>query len=110
MKKGIGTTDIILFEELTEAALVEEDGTAFIGFLMQREDVARRFTGSPGSIDKMLAERFFENELLIIKRLEEERTKLLIEIDLYAQGQRAIRSYSPKFPLPPTVSFFDQKK
>lgn len=110
MKKRISDADIILFEELTETALGEEDGTAFIGFLMQREDLARRFAGSPGLTDRTVAERLFEKEMLVIQRLEEERMKLLVEMDIYSQGRRAMRSYGPKYPLPPPVSFIDHKK
>lgn len=110
IKKEIASGDITLFEKLTRAALGEEDGKAFIGQLLEREKISGLFAGSPCVLDRALAGNLFENELLVIKRLEEERTKLLIEIDLYAQGKRAIRSYSPKFPLPPPLSFFDQKK
>ena len=108
--KEAAAGDIVLFEKLTQAALGEEDGEVFIGHLLEREKISCLFAGSSGALGSALAVRFLENELLVIKRLEEERAKLLIEIDHYAQGRRAIRSYSPKFPLPPAVSFFDQKK
>jgi len=61
-------------------------------------------------IDAEVAERFCANEMKVIERLEEERSKLLVEIDSYAQSRRAVRSYSPKFPLPPAPTFFSFKK
>jgi hypothetical protein len=46
----------------------------------------------------------------VIERLEEERSKLLSEIERYSESRRALRSYSPKFPLPPVAALFSVKK
>jgi len=108
-KKHIDTADVILFEGLTVAALEQDDGAAFIGRLLEREKVSGRLAGSSGILDGDLAERFYLNEVRVIERLEGERTRLMAEIDIYSQNQRAVRSYSPKFPLPPTPSFFNKK-
>ncbi len=110
IKREIPAGDIVLFEKLTRAALGEEDGEAFIGHLLEREKISGLFAATPCVLDGTLAENLFENELQVIRRLEEERAKLIVEIDIYAQGKRAIRSYSPKFPLPPPLSFFDRNK
>jgi len=109
MKRN-GERDIILFEELTVAALGQENGDAFIKCLLKREKVCARLAASSAGIDSDVAGRFYANEMEVIERLEKERVRLMTEIDLYSQNRRAMRSYSPKFPLPPAPSFFSVKK
>jgi len=108
--KTRGERDIIFFEGMTLAALEQEDGVAFIECLLKRQEVCERLALSSTVIDAEVAERFCANEMKVIERLEEERSKLLVEIDSYAQSRRAVRSYSPKFPLPPAPTFFSFKK
>lgn len=102
--------DIIFFEGMTLAALEQEDGAAFIECLLKRQEVCERLALSSTVIDAEVAERFCGNEMRVIERLEEERSKLLAEIERYSESQRALRSYSPKFPLPPVPAFFSVKK
>ena len=108
--KQIDSADITLFEELTEKALLKEDGKEFIVCLLEREKVSGRLAGSSEMLEGYIAERFYNNEVQVIERLEEERSKLLTEIDLYAQNRRAMRTYDPKFPVFPPPSFIDKKK
>lgn len=109
MKKH-GERDIILFEEMTLAALDQEEGAAFIQSLLEREKVSARLTASSTGLDSDVAGRFYINEVQVIERLEKERTKLMMEIDRYSQNRRAMRSYSPTFAFPPAPSFFSLKK
>lgn len=102
--------DVLVFEELTLTALRQKDGTAFIKCLLEREKVCGRLAGLSSRLGSDVAQRFYDNETRVIERLEEERSKLLMEIDNYSQGRRAIRSYRPKFPLPPVSSYFSVKK
>lgn len=102
--------DLIFFEGMTRAALEQEDSAAFVECLLKRQEVCERLALSSTMIDAKVAERFCSNEMKVIERLEEERSKLLMEIDSYAQSRRAARSYSPKFPLPPVPAFFSLKK
>ncbi len=102
--------DIILFEEMTLAALDQENGAAFIQSLLEREKVSARLAASSPGLDADVAGRFYINEVQVIERLEKERTKLMMEIDRYSQNRRAMRSYSPTFPFPPAPSFFSLKK
>jgi len=101
---------IIFFEGITLAALEQEDSAAFIECLLERQEVCERLVLSSTMIDADVAERFCGNEMRVIERLEEERSKLLKEIERYSDNQRALRSYSPKFPLPPVPAFFSLKK
>ncbi len=102
--------DIIFFEGMTLAALEQEDGAAFVACLLRREKVCERLAASSAHLDADVAERFCGNEMRVIERLEEERSRLLREIDRYSQNRRALRSYDPKFPLPPVPVFFSVKK
>ncbi|MDD3845741.1 MAG: hypothetical protein PHC90_05200 [Syntrophorhabdaceae bacterium] len=109
MKTGI-ERDIIYFEGMTLAALGQEDGAAFIRCLLEREKVCGRLAASSKELDADAAERFYNNETRVVERLEEERLKLLMEIGQYSQNRRALRSYSPKFPLPPVPFIFSVEK
>ncbi len=102
--------DVLVFEELTLTALRQKDGTAFIKCLLEREKVCGRLAGLSARLGSDVAQRFYSNETRVIERLEEERSKLLMEIDNYSQKRRAVRKYSPKFPLPTHPSFFCLKK
>ncbi|OPY00660.1 MAG: hypothetical protein A4E61_01937 [Syntrophorhabdus sp. PtaB.Bin184] len=102
--------DLIFFEGMTRAALEQEDSAAFVECLLKRQEVCERLALSSVVMEAEIAERFCANEMKVIERLEEERSKLLMEIDSYAQSRRAVRSYSPKFPLPPVPAFFSLKK
>ena len=108
--KTRGERDIIFFEGMTLAALGQEDGAAFVECLLKRQEVCERLASSSVEIDAAVAERFCCNEMRVIERLEEERSKLLSEIERYSESRRALRSYSPKFPLPPVAALFSVKK
>ena len=108
--KKLSERDIILFEEMTLAALDQENDAAFIESLLKRERVSARLAASSPGLDSDVAGRFYVNEVQVIERLEKERTKLMMEIDRYSQNLRAMRSYSPTFPFPPAPSFFSLKK
>ncbi len=108
--KNRSERDIILFEEMTLAALDRENGAAFIQGLLEREKVSARLAACSPGLDIDVAGRFYINEVRVIERLEKERTKLMTEIDRYSQNLRAMRSYSPSFPFPPAPSFFSLKK
>jgi len=108
--KARGERDLIYFEGMTLAALDQEDGAAFIKCLLRREKVCERLTASSSGLDTETAERLCATEMKVIERLEEQRSKLLAEIDRYSQKRRALRSYAPRFPLPPLFPLFSVKK
>ena len=107
--KRIDERDIYLFQKLTQAALNEPDPAACIERLLRREKLSARIAGFSPGMEKDLAERLYSNEMLIIERLETERSKIFVEIDLYARNQKALRSYTSKFPIPPVRPFFNKK-
>lgn len=107
--KRINERDIERFQELTRAALNEADGDRFIECLLQREAMTAKIAEFSPSLEKDMAERFYGSEMLIIERLEAERSKLFTEIEVFAKSRRAARSYASTFPIPP-VTPFSQKK
>ena len=60
-------------------------------------------------IDVDEAQNYLLQETDIIERLEEERKKLLKEMDALSQSKKAVKKYSPKFPFPPMPVFFNKK-
>ena len=107
--KRIDERDIQHFQELTHAALGEPDAAVFIERLLRREKMSARIAEFMPAIEKKAAERLYSDEVLIIERLESERSKLFVEIDAYAQSRKAMRSYTSKFPIPPVKPFFNKK-
>jgi hypothetical protein len=55
------------------------------------------------------AEECLARETKILKRLKNECTKLLNEMEELSKNRKAIKTYSPKFPFPPMPVFFDKK-
>lgn len=106
----IDAADIDLFEDLTKKALEESDGGVFINRLIERERFSKRLAESLVVLNGELAERFYDNEVRIIERLEEERMKLMMEIDRHSKIQKARRSYSPRFPLLNGPFFLDTER
>ena len=107
--KRIDDEDVRHFQELTQAALAEPETEAFIERLLRRESAAARIAEFVPAIGNETAERLYRNEMLVIERLEAERSQLFAEIELYARSEKAMRSYKPKFPLPPVQPFFGKK-
>jgi hypothetical protein len=94
---------------LTEKALDEADQDRFVEFLMKREScIGHLLEKDPwvleGKIEKCL---FYET--LILRRLEVERKKVIEKMDKLSKSVKAIRIYTPKFPLPPVSVLFGKE-
>ncbi|MHB8110151.1 MAG: hypothetical protein ACYDHW_08975 [Syntrophorhabdaceae bacterium] len=107
--KRINDRDIILFEELTQAALNEPDAASCVSHLLRREQISGRLAEFSQALDQEAADRLYMRETQVIDRLEQERKKLILEIDNYSKQQKAVKSYSSKFPLPPSPQFFNNE-
>lgn len=95
--------------ELTKKALKEDDFDKFIDLLMRRKVFIEYMIERNINIDVEEAQNYLLQEINIIKRLEKERKKILIEMDALSQNRKAVKKYSPKFPFPPMPVFFDKK-
>jgi hypothetical protein len=96
------------FFRLTREALDTDSTETFFAILMEREALCSSFEQfsislSPESITKML---FIEKKIL--KRLENERRKIMIDIDKLSRQMKIARVYSAQFPFPTMPAFFDQ--
>jgi hypothetical protein len=97
------------FEELTKKALNEDDIDKFIDLLMQRDVYSSYIMDNNIAISTEEARNHLLQEDRVIKRLEDQRKKLLTEMDELSKNKAAIRTYSPKFPFPPLPVFFEKK-
>ncbi|HPH42502.1 MAG TPA: hypothetical protein PLX88_07005 [Syntrophorhabdaceae bacterium] len=95
--------------ELTRKALDEHDPDKFIDLLMQRKVFLECMMKENDLIDVDEAQNYLLQETDIIERLEEERKKLLKEMDALSQSKKAVKKYSPRFPFPPMPVFFNKK-
>jgi hypothetical protein len=97
------------FEKLTKKALKETDIEKFIDLLMQRDAYSEYIVNHNVAISTEEAEKFLVQEDRVIQRLEDERKKLLIDMDELSKSKTVMRTYSPKFPFPPLPVFFEKK-
>jgi hypothetical protein len=97
------------FEKLTKIALDETDIEKFINLLMQRDAYSEYIINHNIPISKEDAEKYLMQEGRVIQRLEDERKKLLIDMDELSKSKTVMRHYSPKFPFPPLPVFFEKK-
>jgi len=96
------------FVELTEKVLLEDDIDKLIEDLIARNSSAEYLMKNDVNISEE-AEGYLIKETEILKRLEDERKKLLIEMDKLSKSKAVIRTYAPKFPFPPLPVFFEKK-
>ncbi|MCX5813457.1 MAG: hypothetical protein NT178_13085 [Proteobacteria bacterium] len=96
------------FVELTEKALLEDNIDKLIEDLLERNSSVEYLMKDDVNISEV-AEEYLSKETKILKILENERKKLLIEMDKLSKNKAATKKYSPKFPFPPLPVFFEKK-
>ncbi len=104
--KRLDGRDLERFQELTRAALNDPDPGSFVKLLLEREKIAARVAEFSPAIEKDTAQRLYNNEKLVIERLEQEKSRLYGDIHLYSQSKKALRSYTSRFPIPPVKPLF----
>jgi hypothetical protein len=96
------------FIMLTEMALSEKDPDMFVKDLMKRDPyIGCLLKNVPQEFGNM-AEECLHREVLILERLENERKDTIRKIDRLSKNRKAVRTYSSKFPLPPSPAFFNR--
>ena len=98
------------FVRLTEEALPEKDGDTFIKILLQREPYGMDLINHRVRIDEREAHEMLAREIEVLERLQEERTKLLKQMDQLSRSRRGARSYASKFPFPSMPVFCDRSE
>jgi hypothetical protein len=97
------------FAELTNKALNEDDTDKLIDLLMQRDAYSTYIINHNVAMRTEDARNYLLQEDRVVQKLENERKKLLIEMDELSKSKAVIRTYSPKFPFPPLPIFFEKK-
>jgi hypothetical protein len=96
------------FIMLTKMALGEKNPDMFVKDLMKRDPyISCLLKNVPQEFGKM-AEECLHGEVLILERLEKERKETIKKIDRLSKNRKAVRTYSSKFPLPPSPVFFNK--
>ena len=96
------------FVDLTEKALLEDDIDKLIEYLLERNSSVEYLMKNDVDISEE-AEEYLLKETKILKKLEDERKKLLKDMDNLSRNKAATKKYSPKFPFPPLPVFFEKK-
>lgn len=97
------------FRELTKRALSEEDTDIFIDNLMEREALLEDLKRENLSFGIEEAKDDLLRETKIAERLEDERKRLIKDFEDLSRNKKAMKRYSPPFPLPSMPVFFDKK-
>lgn len=95
-----------LFLSLTEAAIKEENEEKFVEILKERDAVLTKLHLFEPT---WIKEEHIESEKRIIERLLAIKRKLLREMESLWKKKRSLTSYTPKFPYPPSPSFFNEE-
>lgn len=95
------------FYEMTLCALEEENIDRFIEILFQRGKLFDRLKDCVLSESQLL--ELFELENSLQRKFEEERKKLLIQMDELSKKRKGLLNYSASYPFPPMPFFFQSK-
>lgn len=94
--------------DLSAQALSEKDRGEFVRRLKERSALLSQVIDKDIEVGVHTLGLWLEKEQELSARLEEERRRVLRDMDTLSAKRRAIRQYSPKFPFPPMPAFFDK--
>ncbi|MGA2106398.1 MAG: hypothetical protein ABSH25_02015 [Syntrophorhabdales bacterium] len=94
--------------DLSSRALSEKDRERFISCLKERSSLLAQVAGKGIEAEEAVLKAWLEKEQEVLTRLQEERKRVLQEMDSLSRRRAAVRQYSPKFPFPPMPAFFDK--
>jgi hypothetical protein len=98
------------YVSLTEKALPEKDVDKLIECLKTREPYSMDLINHRVPLDLEEATSMLEKEVEVLKRLKEERAKILKDMEKLSTSRRGAKAYASKFPFPSTPIFFDKTK
>jgi hypothetical protein len=108
MKEGRDPQLINRFVSLTRKALSEEESDRFLEDLLERDGLMRELVEKGPVLSPEEAGICLFQEGRVLARLEEERTKLLKDMEDLSINRKAVTAYVPKFPFPSMPVFFDR--
>jgi hypothetical protein len=94
--------------DLSSKALSEKDRESFISYLKERSSLLAQIADKGIELEEAVLKAWLEKEQEVLARLEEERKRVLKEMDGLSKRRSAVRQYCPKFPFPPMPAFFDK--
>jgi hypothetical protein len=97
-----------LFEFLSKKALEEETVEGFIECLAERTVVLSILLSGDIKGDIEIAALWLKRESEILRRLEKERQEVFRQMEELSRSAKALRGYTPRYPLPMNPVFFDQ--
>jgi hypothetical protein len=96
------------FSELTIRALSEKDVDKLIEYLMERDNTYDDLGIHNIDLTPEELKEFLSREEKVVERLEEERKKVLQQMDQLSKSKKAAKTYSSKFPFPAMPVFLDE--
>jgi hypothetical protein len=93
--------------QLGMEALQESDLDSMIDVLEKRKGLLGNLISGDRELTEAKLQECLDTEIRLLDRLERERARLLKEMDDLSRSRKAMRKYSPKFPLPPIPAFLD---
>jgi len=94
--------------DLSARALSETDRKQFVSYLMARGGLLAQIVGKDIEVEEATLKVWLEKEQEVLARLQEERKRVLRDMDGLSRRRAAVRQYSPKFPFPPMPVFLDK--
>jgi hypothetical protein len=92
---------------LGNESLREKDIDRAIELLIGRNTLAIASPIEESSLSLAEMQLCLQVEVEVLNRLEQERKKLLKQMEELSSTRKACQRYQPKFPFPPTPAFFD---
>jgi hypothetical protein len=94
---------------LTEIAVGEEDQDRLVTILTKRNaNIGRLMAEEPDAFADELKE-CIDLENRILRKLEDERSKIIRKMERVSRSRKAAKSYSSSYPLPFLPRFFNEK-
>jgi hypothetical protein len=97
------------FVELTDKALPETDVNKFMEYLTERERYRELLMDSLLGFTKEEAQRLLAKETKVFERLQQERIKLLGEMEAVSVEKKASNAYAARPRLPQAPAFFSKR-
>jgi len=108
--KAMLTTGMNMIEyfRLTRNALGSDSDEAFFNILIERNTLLDSVQQLSSLLSPHCKEKMISIERKILTRLEEERKKIVLDIDNISRHINSLKAYSAQFPIPSMPAFFDQ--
>ncbi|OPY79037.1 MAG: hypothetical protein A4E65_02058 [Syntrophorhabdus sp. PtaU1.Bin153] len=95
------------FKDLSLRALETEKTETFVECLLKRQEISDAILRDNEPIPEEEAAEHLAREREILKRLVDEKNRIISDIDDHARSMRAVKVYRAKFPFPAMPAFVD---